>query len=200
MTTSLPAKELPSADVFNALQALRPELLGFARARTRSTSEAEDIVQLSLLRAVEKIDTLSDVSKLRAWVYTIVRRNLIDLSRKSGRELLTDGGALPEGNGAQGWTQDHHQDEHLCACAIDLTNALSPGQAALIRLVDVEEHSLDEAAIQVSSSKNAATVRLHRARLNLKEKLREHCGVTDARGASRCSCDSARCETSILKV
>ena len=174
------------------LQALRPELMAFARSRTRSLSEAEDVVQLSLLRALEKMDTLNDSSKLRAWVYTIARRVLIDSSRMARREVLSDPDLSP---GLSCRSTDLLAGQlHPCACAVDLTNSLAPGQAELIRLVDLEEFSLEEVAAQLLSTKNAATVRLHRARQNLKDKLREHCGVIDASSARRCSCDEERCE------
>lgn len=185
---------LNSTPRLESLERLRPELMAFVRSRTRSTADADDVVQLALLRALEKQGTLSDPSKLRAWVYTITRRALIDHARKSGRELLTDAGDLPEKDLRQGAPQVTLGDvEHPCACALDLTNSLPPGQANLIRLVDIEEHSLKDAAARMSATKNATTVRLHRARQNLREKLLEHCGVTDARSASRCSCDTASC-------
>lgn len=166
--------------------------MAFARSRTRSLSEAEDVVQLSLLRALEKMDTLNDPSKLRAWVYTIARRALIDSSRLAHREVLSD--LEPSQETRDIATESLSAQVHPCACAVDLTNSLAPGQAELIRLVDLEEFSLEEAAAQLLSTKNAATVRLHRARQNLKDKLREHCGVIDASSARRCSCDEARCE------
>lgn len=191
---STPAQNSASTpQVLEALEELRPELLAFVRSRVRTKAEADDIVQVALLRAIERADTLNDPSKLRGWLYTIARRALIDQSRKSGREFLTDHGELPENSLAE--NPRPLDAEHPCACAMDLTNTLAPGQANLIRLVDVEEHSLEEVAAQISSSKNAATVRLHRARQNLKDKLREHCGVTDARSASRCSCDTRTCES-----
>ncbi len=86
-----------------ALEQLRPELLAFARSRARTAAEADDIVQIALLRAVEKLDTLSDASKLRAWMFTILRRTLIDQARKSGRERLTKQGELPENDVTEVW-------------------------------------------------------------------------------------------------
>lgn len=189
------ANSTPTLSGYESLERLRPELWAFVRSHTRSTADADDVVQLALLRAIEKLETLSDASKLRAWVYTITRRALIDHARKSTRERLTDSGDLPEKDTLQDGSHSLGNVDHPCACALDLTNSLPAGQANLLRLVDIEEHSLKDAAAQIFSTKNATTVRLHRARQNLKEMLREHCGVTDARSASRCSCDTASCDS-----
>jgi RNA polymerase sigma-70 factor (ECF subfamily) len=56
------------------LESLRPELLRFALWLARDREVAEDVVQEAMLRAWRSRGDLKDGAALRAWLYTIVRR------------------------------------------------------------------------------------------------------------------------------
>jgi RNA polymerase sigma-70 factor (ECF subfamily) len=53
---------------------LRPDLLRFAFWLGRDRALAEDVVQEAMLRAWKSYDALSDESKAKSWLLTIVRR------------------------------------------------------------------------------------------------------------------------------
>jgi RNA polymerase sigma-70 factor (ECF subfamily) len=60
-------------------------LLRFALRRTASRSDAEDAVQEACLRAWTAFSTLRDESKIRSWLYRILRTVLSDGLERDGR-------------------------------------------------------------------------------------------------------------------
>lgn len=61
------------------------QLLGFASRRTATTGDAEDAVQDTCVRAWGAFDELRDVTRVRAWLYTILRTVLSDTADRAGR-------------------------------------------------------------------------------------------------------------------
>ena len=68
-------------------ESLRPDLLRFAWWLGRDRGVAEDVVQESMLRAWKSFDSLTDESKAKAWLLTIVRRELARTYEKKRPEL-----------------------------------------------------------------------------------------------------------------
>lgn len=60
-------------------------LLGFARRRTESVGEAEDAVQEACVRAWVGFGELRDATRVRPWLYRILRTVLSDALEKDGR-------------------------------------------------------------------------------------------------------------------
>lgn len=60
-------------------------LLGFAQRRTEGHGDAEDAVQDACMRAWSAFDELRDESRVRAWLYRILRTVLSDAFEKEGR-------------------------------------------------------------------------------------------------------------------
>ena len=61
-------------------------LYGPAMALTRSSSDAEDLVQDTLLRAFDRFDTFRSDGSPRAWLHTIMRNLFFNSYRKKSRE------------------------------------------------------------------------------------------------------------------
>lgn len=66
--------------------ALLPALRAFARSLTRNRTEADDLVQETLLKALANIDRFDPGTNLRAWLFTIQRNTYYTDMRKRRRE------------------------------------------------------------------------------------------------------------------
>ncbi len=66
----------------------QPLLRWLARRCGLSAEDADDAVQFTWLRCLERIDQLSDTSRLNGWLATICRRECIRLATKARREVL----------------------------------------------------------------------------------------------------------------
>lgn len=75
----------------------RTDLVRFAALQLRDQSLAEDAVQDTLMAAMQAIDRFQGRSSLKTWVFSILKRKIIDIMRSGRRELtasqLTGGGA-----------------------------------------------------------------------------------------------------------
>lgn len=62
-----------------------PYLRRYARGLTQNASDADDLVQNCLMRAITKIDRFEEGTNLRAWLFTILHNIFIDGFRKKRR-------------------------------------------------------------------------------------------------------------------
>ena len=68
---------------------LIPKLLIYARSLTKNLSDAEDLVQNSLIKALEKQSSFDGIN-LSAWVKTILKNNFLDSLRKKKEVQIDD--------------------------------------------------------------------------------------------------------------
>ena len=162
----------------------------FLVARVGSAAEAEDILQNGLLKALQRADELQDDTKLTAWFYQLLRNAVIDhyRSHAAGRRrddaFGTTLAALGEDIAAAppGW------EAQLCTCLGSVVDTLKPTLAGLLRRVDLNGESVQAAAKALKITPNSASVTLHRARKDLREKLQAFCGACADGACLDCDC------------
>ena len=154
-----------------------------------SASDADDILQIAAMRAVEKAESLHDPERVTAWLFQIHRNVATDFARQqvSEQRRLDALAAEPSSNAAG------EEVTPSCRCSLEQARQLNSRYAAILDLVDIGGASLKEAARSLGVTVNTATVRLHRARKALKERLMAHCGVETMRECVDCRCTSDRC-------
>lgn len=173
-------------DFARQVQALRPQLLRFARHQLRNEAWAEDAVSETLLAALEKPQAYTGAAQLKTWLIGILKHKVIDQIRRHRREVSTT-------------TDDDHEDlddllfradghwrdmpadwDHpgaalgqrqfftvLEACLEHL-----PGQQGRVFLMrEWLELDTDEICKETGVSATNLFVLLHRARLRLRECL-----------------------------
>lgn len=69
------------------LEALRRDMLRFARLQLRDDCLAEDAVQEAFIIAYEKHENFVGRSSLKTWVFSILRNKIIDMIRSRNREI-----------------------------------------------------------------------------------------------------------------
>ena len=96
MTTPLPTAH----DFATQVEALRPQLMRFARSQLRNDAWAEDAVSDTLLAALEKPGSFAGQSQLKTWLIGVLKHKVVDQLRRHTREatILTteDGEDLDE--------------------------------------------------------------------------------------------------------
>src|SRR6201993_560626 len=66
-----------------------PRLRRYARALTRSADRADDLVQETLLRAIAKAHLWQAGTDIRAWLFTIMHNQNVNMVRRAMREEAT---------------------------------------------------------------------------------------------------------------
>ena len=156
----------------------------FARRRTRSLADAEDVLQSFALQALDRPPT-TPLRNPRAWLYRVLRNTLIDHARGASarqRALSALAGELP----AMAVPTDRAQP---CGCVERALDELPTGQAELVRRATLDGEPHAAIARHLGASVGAIAVRLHRARRRLQQRLAALCGDCCPRSAYACSCD-----------
>ena len=85
-----PREDAGSLELSQRLSAVRPRLLAFARLQLADQSYAEDLVQETLVAALESLPGFRGQSKFETWVFGILRHKLVDTIRRRGREVVAE--------------------------------------------------------------------------------------------------------------
>src|SRR5687768_11512211 len=158
--------------------------VAFARKRLGDHDLAEDVVQDSLIKALEADRHPETDEETTTWFYRILRRSIIDVYRKQGarsRALERLEKELPE-------TPDEEEERELCKCFGRLMPMVPEQYRELLEKVDLEGNDPDEVAAKLGVTRNNLTVRLHRARKHLRKALTQNCGACSVHGCVDCSC------------
>ena len=157
-TRDLDAKSL-EREVLSFLPALR----AFARSLTRNRTEADDLVQETLLKALSNIDKFDPGTNLRAWLFTILRNTYYTEIRKRRRE-------------SDGLSQLSQQDTNMgpsqewsvtLSSLKDALSHLPDDQREALVLVGAAGLSYEEAAEVCGCALGTIKSRVNRARAKL---------------------------------
>ncbi|MCO6187804.1 sigma-70 family RNA polymerase sigma factor [Rhizobium sp. L1K21] len=86
---------------------LMPALKAFSRTFCRNPSDAEDLVQTTLTKALANIDKFKPGTKLKSWMFTIMHNAFCTQAKKSARERTLGGNVIVDTVGkeaTQEWT------------------------------------------------------------------------------------------------
>jgi RNA polymerase sigma-70 factor (ECF subfamily) len=142
-----------------------PRLRRYARALTRSTANADDLVQSSLVRALEKQHLWQPGSNLRAWLFTILHNQHVNDVRYS----LRQGSPGPVEDAEPIWRVEPVVDASLQLRDLQRgINTLSHEQREVLLLVGLEGMRYEQVATILGIPVGTVRSRLSRARTTLR--------------------------------
>jgi RNA polymerase sigma-70 factor, ECF subfamily len=153
------------SDFDGLLEEQIPRLRRYARALTRNTERADDLVQDTLARAIAKQHLWQAGTNLRAWLFTLMHNQNVNDVRHSVRE---------------GQTIDVEEMSNVLAATTDPTasrwvyelnralSQLAQEQRQTIMLVGLEEFSYEETAAILNVPVGTVRSRLSRGRDQLR--------------------------------
>jgi RNA polymerase sigma factor (sigma-70 family) len=143
------------------------QVLGYLLRRTESTDDAADVFAETFLAAWRRLDDLPDGQQARMWLYGTARRTLANHRRGERRRT-----ALAERLRAD--LAGSHQPPEYTGELAEISAAfrgLPERDRELLALVAWEGLDPGQIAIVLGCSRNAARIRLHRARRRLADEL-----------------------------
>ena len=146
------------------LRELIPRLRRFALSLTRHASNADDLVQNCLERALGSVDSKRPEGDLRAWLFTILYRQFVDNHRRSRRYAR-----MLEFFTGRDDTQPSTERTVLAQSTLAAFDQLSTEQRALLLWVSVEGLSYKEVAEILEVPIGTVMSRLSRARHALRQ-------------------------------
>jgi len=180
------------------LEQFRPYLLRYALLQLRDRDGAEDVVQETLLAALEGRARFAGKSSPKTWLTGILKHKIIDLIRRRSREqpLAADDGAAESDVVDALFRADGHWQQfpsdwgsperaledkrfrevfEMCARVMPARNA------RVFMMREVLELSTEEICKEIGITPTNLWVILHRARLSLRECIEIKWGAVTAR-------------------
>jgi RNA polymerase sigma-70 factor (ECF subfamily) len=155
-------------DMLRQVEPLIPALRRYARALMRDRTNADDLVQDCLERAISRWFQRRD-GEVRPWLFAILHNLAVNQFRKAasrGRHV-----AIDESN-ADSFAEAASQEQKLLYQDVMTKLARLPeDQRAVLLLVAVEDHSYAEAADVLGIPVGTVMSRLSRARERLQQEL-----------------------------
>jgi RNA polymerase sigma-70 factor (ECF subfamily) len=158
-------------------------IYSFSRRMCRDEAEAEDLVQETFLNAFRYLGEFRYETKFRNWLYRIaastcirrMRRSRFAPERELSLEEIEPGAEAAFDGGVPAWARaplDQLLDEELFDRLNRAIRELPEKYRLAVVLRDIEGFDTEEAAQIMGISPANLKVRLHRARMFLKEKLK----------------------------
>ncbi len=160
------------------------QFTAFVRRRIADPELAADVVQDSLLKALKSAEQFHENENVTAWFYKILRNAIIDVYRRRDVSQRAIEKLTVDLNTAE------ESKSEICRCIEGIIPTLKPEYAELIRKVDLAENSPANIAKELGITTNNLTVRLHRARAQLRERLEQTCQMCSTHGCLNCTCDT----------
>lgn len=168
-------------------------LYNYAIFHLRDEDLAEEAVQETLLAALQARDRFSDGSSVRTWLISILKHKIMDMFRRSSREVVLDSIDIQDASdesededvfNRSGRWQDKPSDwgnpEQTLARTEFMTilqhcvEALPPRLARLFMLREVMEEDTDSICDELSITSANLWTMLYRARMGLRRCLEDH--------------------------
>lgn len=162
----------------------------FVRRRVGESALAEDLLQQSLTRALERHHSLQNKESIVAWFHRILQHTIVDYYRSQSAEARRDEGFLRDLT-VSGQDTEPAVDEvkaAVCSCLHEILPTLRPSYGELLRRIDLGGESPQTVAQELKVTHNNLTVRLHRARQALRSELENACGICSKHGCMQCTC------------
>jgi RNA polymerase sigma-70 factor, ECF subfamily len=158
-------------------QRFRPRLLYVLEKRLLQRSDAEDVVQQTMVRVIEHIDSYDLRQRFSPWIFTIALRLTTDLLRRRGRSriqqniplALVDHAVPPDRQ-----VMDREQRDLLWRLA---ETVLTPEQWTALWLFYGEGYSAKEVARAMGRASVSVRVLLYRGRKALEPHLNDHANL-----------------------
>lgn len=167
-------------------------LYRYALTHLRDTDKAEDVVQETLLAALQSRERFSGDVSVRAWLFGILKHKIIDQFRREAREVPLDEGEESADSGGEaedefteagGWRSrpaDWGDPERVLesrqfwAILQLCLDGLSARHARLFMLREVLEHSSEEICQDLNITPTNLWTMLYRARVALRQCLEKN--------------------------
>jgi RNA polymerase sigma-70 factor (ECF subfamily) len=157
----------PKAEFESLLGELRPRLHRYCARMTGSVIDGEDVLQETLIKAIEAFPHTGPLANAEGWLFRIAHNAALDfLRRRSRRE------------GVQGGDEDIEtivdpdseiERRQIAAASLRTLMRLPVAQRSSVILMDVLGHSLEEISEVLESTVPAVKANLHRGRQRLSE-------------------------------
>jgi RNA polymerase sigma-70 factor, ECF subfamily len=171
----------------NIARDLQPAIVRYLERYVGDRAVAEDLWQETLLRIDRGLPSFAGRSSIKTWAFSIASRVAADYFRDPERQAR-----IVDLNEEELIDPDRAIDEafvvsEMNACVRQVIDSLPDDHRSALVLHDLEGMSAEETAAICGCSVATAKIRIHRARLRLRDALNQQCEFyRDAENVFRC--------------
>ena len=153
----------------------RHTLKRFLLSKISSPEDADDLLQVILLKVHQNLDQLDDVSKIKSWLFTLSNNTVTDFYRHRATRKHPDARDL--------WYEEEESEQGLADCVQPFIDQLDPESRHLLKQIDIEGKSQKHVAEEMSIPYTTLKSRVAKARAELKRQFTSCCEIQlDASG------------------
>jgi RNA polymerase sigma-70 factor (ECF subfamily) len=179
-------RETIDPDTLDTLVGHHRRFLDFLERRVGSRAVAEELLQAAFVKGLERGGDIRDGESAIAWFYRLLRNALVDHWRRRGAERRALERQAAEA--AQEAVSPPELEQAVCQCVYGLIPTLKDEYREILARVEMAGRSVGEVAAELGLTANNATVRLHRARRALRQRLEAVCGTCTEHACLDCTC------------
>ena len=181
-----PVRETIDPDTLDTLVGHHRRFLDFLERRVGSRAVADELLQAAFVKGLERGGDIRDGESAIAWFYRLLRNALVDHWRRRGAERRALERQAAEA--AQEAISPPELEQAVCQCVYGLIPTLKDEHREVLARVEMAGRSVGEVAAELGLTANNATVRLHRARRALRQRLEAVCGTCTEHACLDCTC------------
>lgn len=153
-----------------------PPIMRYLERYVGDRTVAEDLWQETLIRMHKGLPTFAGRSSIKTWAFAIASRVAADYFRHPGRNArIVDLDEARELTDSDREIGERLVIDEMNKCVRQVIDSLPDEYRAALILHDLEGLSAEQTAEICESSVASAKIRIHRARLRLKEALKAQC-------------------------
>ena len=169
-----PSTQPPSPE--QATMELSEPLLRYLRRFAGNPAVAEDLLQETLIRVARGLQSFDGRSSLKTWAFSIATRVAADHFRQPAQRVrIVDVDESAELSDREIRVDERLVIDEMNACVRQVIDSLPEDYRAALVLHDLEGLTAAQIAEVSGCSLPTAKIRIHRARLRLKEALGREC-------------------------
>lgn len=174
----------------------QPFIFNVAWKMTFDANDAMDLTQETLLKVITKLSQFNFKSNFRTWLYRIVVNEFLHSKRRKGEELFSDfkaqGERLDSIQNTELTLEEEMELEELIKelrfrCLSGMLMCLTREQRLIYIIGETFEINHKIGADIFNISKQNFRVKLHRARKDLYNFMKDKCGLVDPNNPCRCA-------------
>lgn len=140
----------------------------FIMSKVKNTTATDDILQDTFIKIHTKLDTLKDITKLKPWVFTIARHEILDYFKKTNQSnQLKDFNLVTN-------TETYAHTEKDCLQGI--LKSLPKKYRDALFLSDIKGLKQQDVALQLNQALSTTKSQIQRARKLIAKGFMECCG------------------------
>jgi RNA polymerase sigma-70 factor (ECF subfamily) len=173
-------KNFPESDYYPIVEQYQSVVRRFISMTVKSQWISDDLTQETFIKAYKSIDSLEDISKIKSWLIRIAYNLCLDYFKTASKNKFDSLDSIEEVFSANILPMGKQLERNeMSQCIQEKMLLLPPAYRTILCLSDIAGLTHREIAEVLEVNVGNVKVRLHRARMKMKEILNQHCNFSN---------------------